>query len=51
MKKTTLIVSGLVAYTLAFGQGTPQSEVLYPTEFHISQPLSDLPNYEETDKF
>ena len=50
MKKTTLIVSGLVAYTLAFGQGTPQSEVLYPTEFHISQPLSDLPNYEETDK-
>ena len=51
MKKATLIISGLFACSFAYSQGTtPQSEVLYPTEFHISKPLSELPDYEETDK-
>ena len=48
MKKATLIVSGLFACSFAFGQGTtPQSEVLYPTDFHISKPISEFPDFEE----
>lgn len=49
MKKSTLLVSGLFACSYAFGQGaaTPQSEVLYPTEFHISKPLSEFPDFED----
>ncbi len=50
MKKATLIVSGVFAYTFAFAQTDNNVEVLTPTEFHISVPLSDLPDYEETDK-
>jgi hypothetical protein len=50
MKKVTLLVSGVFAYSFAFSQAERNVEVLTPIEFHISGPLSDLPDAEETDK-
>ena len=49
MKKATLIVSGLFACNFVFGQTATPSEVLYPSEFHVSPPLTELPDFVETD--
>jgi hypothetical protein len=51
MKKSTLIISSLLIATGLFAQNstTETTEVLYPVDFHISKPLSEFPDYEETE--
>ncbi|MDF2438735.1 MAG: hypothetical protein K0Q95_3111 [Bacteroidota bacterium] len=49
--KKILLLSGVFAASIMNAQNTSNSgsEVLYPIDFHISPPLTDMPDFEETD--